>query len=232
MSYYRRFAAQTLKRGLKQPYVYLVSALFSFIAVLVMRKIGQVDLPARTLDFLGMAIIFNGFLPLCFISIYLCALPVFFVEKKQKTLTMLFCSPAGLGEILWGKTTGLVLSAFIVPLLFMLVSMAVFTPHVLASMASWKALAAIMIVAVTATAYTAIVGTALLTAHDDRVINIVVFALTLAQFWLTKLTQSAAGKSLFSGVLFQYAGIMCGFIAMAAAAYFLYLSKIRVVESA
>ncbi len=231
MSYFRYFASRTVKESLKRPYVYLLSILFSLLAVLILKKIGEACLTAKTLEFMSMAIIFNGLLPACFVSIYLCAVPVFYIEKKQRSLTMLLCSPAGLGELFWGKTTGLVISAFMVPTLAVLASLAVFTPHVLAVIATWKMLAALGIVTAMAAAYATVAGVALLTARDDQIINVVVFGLALAQVWLAKLTRSAAGAGLPGGVLYQYVGIMCGYMVIAGAAYFLFFSRVRVVES-
>lgn len=232
MNYCRLFASRTMADGLKKPFVYLVSVFFSIFSVLMMKNIGAANLTAKMTDFLSMAMIFNGLLPVCYISIYLCAHQVFFVEKKHKALTMVLCSPAGLGEVFCGKVLGLFLSAFVVPVLFMLASMALFTPHVLADLASWKALAALGVVCVMALAYTAVVGIALLSARDERIVSVALYGFVAVQFALSKLTKAAAGETMFKGVLFQYTGIMLGFVAVAVGIYFLYFSKIRVVESA
>jgi ABC-type transport system involved in multi-copper enzyme maturation permease subunit len=232
MNYYAHFARQTLAEGLKSAYVYLISALFSILAVIILKNAYAAALLPGMMEALGNALVFNGLLPVSFISIYLCARPVFFAEKKQKTLTMVLCSPAGLAEVFWGKAAGLVLSAFLTPMFFVLASIAVFAPHAAAAMFSLKTLAALAIVAVIALAFTALIGIALLSSADERIVNVVVYLSAMAQFWLAKLTKAAAGRIAFGGVFFQYTGIMAGFIVLAAAAYFLYFSKLRIVESA
>jgi len=231
MNYYRHFAVQTAAASLKKPFVYLIASLFSVFAVLIMRNIGQAALTPRMLEFFSMAIIFNGLLPVCYISVYLCAQQVFFVEKKQRSMTMVLCSPAGLREIFWGKTAGLFLSAFIVPVLVMALFVGIFTPRETAALASWSALAAFGVVCGMGLAYTAVIGIGLLSARDERVVTVALYLFTAAQLGLTRLTKAAAGHGLFGGIVFQYAGIMLGLALLSAGVYFFYFSKARVVDS-
>lgn len=232
MNYYRYFAARTVADALKNAYVYLISCLFSLLTALLLRNIGHAALAPATLEFLTMALIFNGLLPACYISIYLSAYRVFFVEKKQRSLGIILCSPAGLGEIFWGKTSGLLLSSFLLPVAVMLLAGALAAPQGLYAVLSWRAAAAFGLVCVMALAYTAVVGMALLSARDERIVTVALYAFVSLQVGLGKLTKAAAGGGMWSGVLSQYAAMTAFFVLAVCAAYYFYFSKVRVLESA
>jgi len=232
VNYYRHFALRTLKEGARQPLIYLLSFLFSLAAVLLLRGLSGSALTPETADFVSMALVLNGLAFAGYLSVFLFAQTVFFKEKKAKTLEMTLCSPASLAEIFWGKVAGLVLSAFIVPALFMLAAAAVFAPQVLASLASWKMGAAFMITLAGEVLFAGVNGMFMLSAKDERGVAVVLYCFCGAQVMLTALTRTAAGQALFNGIIFQYAVITFGMALLTAAAYFLYFSKQRVVESA
>lgn len=232
MNYYRYFAAQTLGEGLKSPFVYLMSALYALIGVVLLKNMAGAALDPKMLDFLSMALVFNGLGFLGYASIFGYAQSVFFREKKAKTLTMTLCSPASLGEIFWGKVAGLVLGGFVIPTLVMLAAAAVITPRALLELASWRMTAALGIVVAMQAVYAAVTGMFMLSVKDERSIAIVLYCFGSAQVMLTALTKTAAGQTMFQGIVFQYAAITAGLAVLAAAAYHMYFSKMRVLESA
>lgn len=232
MNYYRHFAAQTLKEGSKSPFLYLVSVLFALVGVALLRNLDGANLDPRMTDFLSMALVLNGLAFLGYASIFLYAQRVFFMEKKAKTLTMTLCSPASLKEIFWGKVAGLVIGGFLAPTLVMLAAAAAFAPYALAGFVSWKVAEAFAIVLAGQVLYAAVSGIFMLSARDERAIAAVLYCFGGAQTMLTALTRTAAGQAMFKGVIFQYAAITAGVALLTAAAYFLYFSKIRVIESA
>lgn len=232
MNYYRHFAAQTLGEGLRNPLLYLVSALFAIIAVLLLRSLADASLPSEKLELLRMTLVINGLAFMGYMGIFLFAHSVFFNEKKAKTLVMTLCSPASLTEIFWGKVLGVAAAGFAAPALFALAASAALAPRGLAELASWETAAALVIVLAAEIAYAAVNGMFMLTARDERGIALVLYCFGGAQVMLAAMTGTAAGQALFKGVLFQYSAITAVVCLLTAAAYFLWFSKIRVVESA
>ncbi|HCC47887.1 MAG TPA: hypothetical protein DEQ38_07205 [Elusimicrobia bacterium] len=232
MNYYRHFAAQTLAEGVRSPFIYLVSFLFSLVGVLLLRNLDGASLEPKMMEFISMALVFNGLAFLGYASIFLYAQRVFFQEKKARTLTMTLCSPASLGEVFWGKVAGLVTGAFIVPTLVMLAAAAVFAPRALLELASWKMAAALGIVLAAQIIYAAVSGMFMLSTRDERSVSVVLYCFGGAQVFLTALTKTAAGQTMFRGIVFQYAVITAVLGLLTAAAYYLYFSKMRVLESA
>jgi len=232
MNYYRHFASQTLAAGLRSPFIYLMSFLFSLIGVLLLKNLAGAGLRPEMMEFFSMALVFNVLAFLGYASIFGYAQGVFFHEKKAKTIAMTFCSPASLAEIFWGKVAGAVAGGFVLPTLVMLAAAALLAPQALAELSSWKMAAALGIVLITQIVYTAVTGMFMLTARDERGIALVLYCFGGAQVMLTALTRTAAGRTMFRGIIFQYAAITAGLAVLAAAAYFLWFSKIRVVESA
>lgn len=229
MRYLLMFAGMTLRVLFSSVYYYLTVIVMTALFFILVLKLGPLLSNKAVAELVSGQLVYT-LLSTGILLVFMCAQPVFVLEKQQNTILPLLCSPAGAGEILMGKCLGVIIAALLGSAVALLAPLVAF-PVMLKALLSFKIAAALAIIFGIVFSYTLIIGILLFCSQNIKVLYLVLFFLNYVPMTIQKYTKAYMEANGLGSANWTHFLSLCVLLVSSAGLYKLYFSKHRIVAS-
>ena len=229
MRYLLIFTGMTLRAVFSSVYYYLTVIVMTVLFFMLVLKLGSLLSNKAAAELVSGQLVYT-LLSTGILLVFMCAQPVFVLEKQQNTILPLLYSPAGAGEILMGKCLGVIIAALLGSAVALLAPLVAF-PVMLKALLSFKIAAALAIIFGIVFSYSIIIGILLFCSQNIKVLYLVLFFLNYVPMTIQKYSKAYMEANGLGSANWTHFFSLCVLLVFSAGLYKLYFSKHRIVAS-